>query len=114
MPVDMLATPPEKPDQQLVELLRKEGAVSVSRLTEHLGVTATAVRQRLQRLMGEGLIERFAERRTTEQAGRGRPSHQYRLTEKGLRFAGDNYGDLAEALWKRSAASKTPRSAADC
>lgn len=90
----MIIEATESPDSQLLEHLRKQGHASIGGLTKHLGVTATAVRQRLQRLMAEGLIERFAERQ-----GRGRPSHQYRLTEKGQRNAGDNYSDLAEALW---------------
>ncbi|NIL97806.1 MAG: transcriptional regulator [Planctomycetales bacterium] len=32
-------------------------------------------------------------------SGRGRPSHQYRLTEKGRRRSGGNFADLAMALW---------------
>jgi predicted ArsR family transcriptional regulator len=59
-----------------------------------MGVTATAVRQRLQRLMAEGFIERRTERRT-----RGRPNHRYSLTEKGERAAGNNFADMALVLW---------------
>jgi predicted ArsR family transcriptional regulator len=59
-----------------------------------MGVTATAVRQRLQRLMSDGLIERHAERK-----GRGRPNHRYSLTEKGEESAGTNFTDLAAVLW---------------
>lgn len=58
-------------------------------------MTATAVRQRLNRLMGEGLVCR-----KTQQIKRGRPSHRYLLTEKGERQAGTNFGDLAIALWQ--------------
>jgi len=59
-----------------------------------MGVTATAVRQRLQRLMDDGLIRRQAENK-----GRGRPNHRYSLTEKGERSAGTNFADMADVLW---------------
>ncbi|MEN0109606.1 MAG: ArsR family transcriptional regulator, partial [Planctomycetota bacterium] len=72
-----------------------------------LGVTATAIRQRLRRLMADGLIEREepggepAEKASlSAKQGRGRPSHHYRLTDEGRRAAGDNYDDLAEILWE--------------
>ena len=58
-------------------------------------MTATAVRQRLNRLMAQELIERTAARH-----GRGRPKHCYRLTPKGLRKSGSNFADLAMALWQ--------------
>jgi predicted ArsR family transcriptional regulator len=53
------------------------------------------VRQRLVRLMAQGLILRQLAR-----APRGRPSHRYELTEKGRRQTGANFVDLALALWK--------------
>jgi DeoR family transcriptional regulator, suf operon transcriptional repressor len=58
-------------------------------------VTATAVRQRLVRLLKQGDIERHAQR-----ISRGRPVHRYSLTEKGRRRAGANFADLAMALWE--------------
>ena len=45
--------------------------------------------------MGQGLVDRELAR-----AGRGRPSHRYRLTDKGRRQTGANFVDLAMALWK--------------
>src|SRR4029078_10478943 len=33
-------------------------------------------------------------------SGRGRPHYVYRVTDKGLRQLGDNYGDLALILWR--------------
>jgi predicted ArsR family transcriptional regulator len=59
-----------------------------------MGVTSTAVRQRIQRLTAEGLIERKSER-----IGRGRPNHRYSLTEKGEQSAGNNFADMASVLW---------------
>ncbi|MBI2826165.1 MAG: AsnC family transcriptional regulator [Planctomycetia bacterium] len=88
-------------DGQLLELLRRDGAMSVSQMAAATAVTATAVRQRLSRLMGEGLIERDVAR-----AGRGRPSHRYSLTDKARRQAGNNFSDLAVVLWDEIRAVK--------
>jgi DeoR family transcriptional regulator, suf operon transcriptional repressor len=82
-------------DSIILDLLRKQEQMTVAELAEALGVTATAVRQRLVRLMGQQLIERTACRE-----GRGRPSHHYSLSAKGRRTAGTNFGDLAVALWQ--------------
>lgn len=84
----------ESSDRQLIELLRTEGPVGIVELARCVGVTSTAVRQRLQRLMGQGLVQRRLER-----AGRGRPRHLYSLTDEGIRSAGTNYADLAMMLW---------------
>lgn len=81
-------------DAPLMELLRVEGRVGISDLEAGLSVTATAVRQRLDRLMRAGLVER-----STISRGRGRPSHVYSLTDKGHRVGGDNFRDLALVLW---------------
>src|SRR5688572_20928523 len=85
----------ESSDTGLLDLLRKHGPQSVAQLTATMGVTATAVRQRLSRLLAGGEIERQAERMS-----RGRPIHRYGLTEKGRRRSGANFGDLATALWQ--------------
>lgn len=89
-------TPTSLPsDAPLLEMLRVEGRVGISDLEVGLGVTATAVRQRLERLMKAGLVER-----STVTRGRGRPSHVYSLTDKGHRVGGDNFQDLALVLWQ--------------
>lgn len=85
----------ESVERQFLELLHQLGPASIQEMGKRLGVTATAVRQRLNRLRGLGLIERDLER-----VGRGRPLHRYRVTEKALRMLGDNYSDLALILWK--------------
>jgi predicted ArsR family transcriptional regulator len=88
--------PAEAPssDIALLDLLRKRGPLSVAQLKAGMGVTATAVRQRLVRLLTQNDIERYSER-----LSRGRPIHRYALTEKGRRRAGANFADLAIALW---------------
>jgi predicted ArsR family transcriptional regulator len=90
-------------DRTLVEHLRRSGPATISDLVEHAGVTATAIRQRLNRMMDEGLVQRKAER-----AGRGRPTHWYSLTSAGERSAGHNYEDLATVLWKEIRAVEDP------
>jgi DeoR family transcriptional regulator, suf operon transcriptional repressor len=82
-------------DIAILDLLRKQERMTVTELAEALGVTATAVRQRLTRLMGQEFIHRRACRE-----GRGRPSHHYSLTTKGRRKTGANFADLALALWQ--------------
>lgn len=98
----------ETSDQGLIDVLRREGALGIAELVEAMGVTPTAVRQRLSRLMATGLVDRQLEGRQTEKNSRGRPGHRYRLTEKGIRRAGDNYGDLATVLWEEIRAVKDP------
>jgi predicted ArsR family transcriptional regulator len=93
----------ESSDVGILDLLRKTGPLSVSALTKATGVTSTAVRQRLVRLMAGGLVDREVSR-----AGRGRPSHRYALTEKGRRQAGSNFTDLALALWREVRAIENP------
>jgi DeoR family suf operon transcriptional repressor len=98
-----MSTINETSDGRLLDLLRQRGEMSIADLANATSVTATAVRQRLSRLMAQGLIER-----ATARAGRGRPSHRYSLTEKARRQAGNNYGDLAIMLWDEIRSVKDP------
>ncbi|MBW3539582.1 MAG: helix-turn-helix transcriptional regulator [Planctomycetes bacterium] len=82
-------------DRQFLERLHRLSPASVQEVCDDLGVTATAVRQRLVRLFERGLV-----RRESVTAGRGRPHHVYELTEAGLRELGDNYSELASILWR--------------
>lgn len=81
-------------DRELLLALRGGDSLGVGELTECLGVTATAVRQRIERLLSMGLIER-----EKIVAGRGRPTYRYRLTVAGHRWAGADPAELAEAMW---------------
>lgn len=82
-------------DRQMLEIIRRVEAATVQKLVAETGVTANAVRQRLQRMMADGLI-----RRALVRHGRGRPHHIYELTEAAERLLGDNYADLATTLWR--------------
>ena len=90
-------------DGPLMDLLRKRGAMTVAELAEAMEVTQTAVRQRLSRLLANNLVERRVVR-----AGRGRPSHRYRLTDKGNRLVGANFDDLASVLWREICEIEAP------
>lgn len=81
-------------DITILDLLRRTSEATVTELADSMQVTATAIRQRLQRLMLQGLVVR-----TDRRQSRGRPTHGYRLTPAGRRKAGENFADLAMALW---------------
>jgi len=86
---------PLSSDVALLDVLRKQPGLSVTKLAISFEVTATAIRQRLTRLMDRGLVER-----SQVKAERGRPTHIYKLTEAGRRQCGSNFADLAVALWE--------------
>jgi len=90
-------------DKGLVDYLRRAGASTISELVDFAGVTATAVRQRINRLMEQGLVVRQA-----ESAGRGRPTHRYSLTAAGVQSGGNNYSDLVSVLWSEIRAIDDP------
>lgn len=85
----------ESSDRPLLDIIRREGPLSVSDMVARLGVTPTAVRNRLTRLVGSGLVERKA-----ESVGRGRPKHTYQASITAQKELGQNYADLAVALWE--------------
>lgn len=95
-------------DRELLEAMRGFNVstgdlVGIGQLTDRLGVTATAVRQRIERLSEMGLIER-----EKMVHGRGRPTYQYRLTVTGHRRSGANSIDIAEAMWREILAIPDP------
>lgn len=98
-----MSTVIESSDAGLIELLRTRGVLSVAELAAAMDVTPTAVRQRLARLMGQGLVDRQLERN-----GRGRPGHRYSLTDTARRHAGTNFADLAVVLWHEIRDVKDP------
>ena len=82
-------------DRAFLDLINRMGRGTIQDICEELGVTATAVRQRLVRLESLGFIQR-----ETVRKGRGRPIHAYTVTPSGQRELGDNYADLAMILWR--------------
>ncbi len=77
--------PPHSPAGRIVALLARHGSLTVSELAGELGVTATAVRQHVHRLLYEGWVERGRRHK-----GPGRPADVLSLSDQGRRlFAGD-------------------------
>ena len=85
----------ETSDKAMLDYLRREGAATISALVTEMGVTATAIRQRLQRLTADGLIERPGR---TEGSWPAEPS--LFADRKGRASAGTNFGDMAVVLWE--------------
>jgi predicted ArsR family transcriptional regulator len=83
------------PDRQFLEQLHRLGSATIQDLCSAIGVTATAVRQRLVRLGASGFI-----RKEIVRHGRGRPHATYSVTDTALRQMGDNYAGLALLLWR--------------
>ena len=85
----------EPKDREFLQRLNRLGGGTIQEICADLGVTATAVRQRLVRMQGMGLIEREA-----VSEGRGRPHHVYSLSHSGSKELGENYAELAITLWR--------------
>src|SRR5258707_5551833 len=81
-------------DRPLLDLIRRRGPLTVAEMSDLLNVTPTAIRNRLTRLIGSGMVER-----RSESGNRGRPRHTYRASAEAHRRLGQNYADLAVALW---------------
>jgi predicted ArsR family transcriptional regulator len=96
-------SPPRDVDREALVAIRQAGSAGIGDLVDSLNVTATAVRQRIERLLESGLIER-----EKCVAGRGRPTYQYRLTLQGQQAAGARLADLAEALWREVMSLEDP------
>jgi predicted ArsR family transcriptional regulator len=94
-PIHDHAEPARSSDSELLQLLREGEPKTIDDLKRGLGVTATAVRQRIERLLESGLIER-----QKVVLGRGRPVFQYALTLDGHRHAGADASEFAEAMWR--------------
>ena len=84
----------ESSDRPLLDLIRRHGPLTIVELAERLNVTATAIRNRLSRLVESGLVDR-----KTESVGRGRPRHLYEASTLARKQLGQNYADLAVVLW---------------
>ena len=77
----------------ILELLQKRGELSVGEMADRLELHPMSIRQHLMALEGEHYVT-FRRVRIP----RGRPTHVYRLTEKGLKLFPDNYEGFALRL----------------
>jgi predicted ArsR family transcriptional regulator len=94
LPIHQTDEPIRPVDQLVLDLLRREPGLSIQELMDRLEVTATAIRQRTERLEAAGYIEK-----KKRLAGRGRPQFSFFLTDLGYRQAGVTYSELAISLW---------------
>lgn len=82
-------------DREILEYLHRTTVADVQDLCDLLGVTRTAIRQRLARLESSELI-----RSELQSQSRGRPRNVYRVTAEGLHSLGENYRELAVVFWE--------------
>lgn len=82
-------------DREILDHLQRHGGATVQELCDLLGVTRTAIRQRISRLESCGSLT--AEQRTQS---RGRPKNVYTVTAEGLHSLGEDYRELAVVLWE--------------
>ena len=81
--------PKGSPGWQVVKQIRRNGEMTVRELVKALGVTTTAVRLQVDRLVRDGIL-------TVDKRGgrRGRPSDVFRLTERGQSLVSHKYDEL--------------------
>lgn len=90
-------------DRSFLERLHRHGAATVQQLCDEEGVTQTAIRHRLSRLLDGGFVQR-----ETIRASRGRPHHVYVITQSGIRELGTNCSELASILWRELRRIESP------
>jgi len=90
-----MSSPLDVRDREILERLHQGDGADIPALCDLLGVTRTAIRQRIARLESAGFV-------SSELRGqsRGRPRHLYRVTAEGLHELGENYRELAVVLWE--------------
>ncbi len=81
--------------QQILEILRRQGEVTVQELSQALDLTSVTVRHHLEILRSEGYITEPEVRRSNRP---GRPRYVYRLTSTAADLFPNNYSGLASAL----------------
>ncbi len=81
--------------QQILEIMKRNGAVTVQELSSELGLTSVTVRHHLEILRSEGYISEPEVQRSNRP---GRPRYVYRLTSTAADLFPNNYSGLASAL----------------
>jgi len=83
----------EMPGGQVLDVLLRQGSMTVKDIQDALGLSSTAVRMHLTRLQAEGLVTVEEERR-----GVGRPVKVYSLTNEARALTGEHCDDLTITL----------------
>jgi DeoR family transcriptional regulator, suf operon transcriptional repressor len=86
--------------QDILHLLLRQSQATAQELADRLNISPQAIRRHLKDLEEEGLIEHQA-----LQAGMGRPSYTYRLSQEGRDRLPDRYDDFALSLLTTLAAT---------
>jgi predicted ArsR family transcriptional regulator len=81
----------EKTREKILQLLKLNGETTVGDLSQELGVSSVNIRGHLSRLERDGLVMMRCEKTQD----RGRPSHLYKLTDKGHATFPSTYNQLA-------------------
>ncbi len=79
----------QKAKEQILYLLKMQGATSATDLAEQLEVSPMAIRQHLQALRGEGFVDYSEQRRPI-----GRPVKLWQLTDRTLNLFPNTHADL--------------------
>jgi predicted ArsR family transcriptional regulator len=81
--------------QQILEIMKRHGEVTVQELSNELGLTSVTVRHHLEILRSEGYISDPEVKRSNKP---GRPRYVYHLTSTAADLFPNNYSGLASAL----------------
>ncbi len=84
---------PRSPGQRIIKLLMRQGPMTISELVAALGVTTTAIRQQVNRLLAEGWLMRSQRR-----GGPGRPADVFAVAEEAKRLFGGQAEELSRLL----------------
>jgi len=84
---------------EIVELLRRQGEMTIHELTEHVEVAPAALRRHLDILAAEGMVEYRAVRQAT-----GRPHYAFSLTDRAREQLATGYPRLMERMIEEAAA----------
>ena len=90
-----MSSPLDARDREILQHLHQSAGGDIQSLCDVLGVTRTAVRQRISRLESAGIIASELQGQS-----RGRPRLIYRVTAGGLHELGEDYRELAVVLWE--------------
>ncbi|MFD2177034.1 helix-turn-helix transcriptional regulator [Veronia pacifica] len=79
--------------EKILHSIKRQGALSTKTLADECGITTMGIRQHLQAMKEDGLVD-FDDIR----AKVGRPARQWSLTEKGHKHFSDSHNELAVSL----------------
>ena len=81
------------PARRIIDLLLRRGRMTIAQLVDATGVTTTAIRQQVDRLVSEGWLVRQRRR-----GGPGRPAHVLSVAGQTKRLFGQQSDDLARMI----------------